>query len=422
MSRHVAAFNELIKRAERVGWKVSERNNKKIIHAGDGAIIPLHESPSDLNAVAVVMRKLKHAGLMEAEAKLAASVAASKKIKAEQLKKDEAMALSKAGEKAARAAREEAVRRAAGTFSTENLLDCLFSRTKPFTSEEVRPYLLKPQRYPVTLWVEVDPPFAMELHKRVKDNRPVRDSHVNKLAREMQEDRWVMVHSGVAMNQKGHCYDAQHRLLAAIQANIPIEFNISTGFSDAAKPVTDVGLKRSLSDVLYWMGISNSIVVAGSLALLWKYNQVITSGERIAPTHDQAVALLKKEKHFLDAVREGNTIAQDEECPATSTALAVFIHLVKTNWGPDPMLDVFLKQMRGEGGDAFSKTIRRIFIEGKDPDPGVPRISNIQMLATLVKAWGTLVTGHKPRSYKWLLGEPMPRIIGRAELSAAKLF
>jgi hypothetical protein len=120
---------------------------------------------------------------------------------------------------------------------------------------------------------KIDSRLAATWLTQSKDNRPLRKSHVNYLAREMKEGRWRLTHQGIAFAPDGTLMDGQHRLQAIKEAAIPVYLQIS--YYEAgdninfAFPILDRGLIRSISDitridtkiiqiynVLLWLGVS----------------------------------------------------------------------------------------------------------------------------------------------------------------------
>lgn len=62
------------------------------------------------------------------------------------------------------------------------------------------------------------------------DNRMIRKQHVSKLTEKMLSKGWIKG-SYVVINEKGEVIDGQHRILAAMKANVPVSYIVEKGSS-----------------------------------------------------------------------------------------------------------------------------------------------------------------------------------------------
>lgn len=67
-----------------------------------------------------------------------------------------------------------------------------------------------------------------EMFKFREDNRQVKNRHVSKLTEKMLSKGWIKG-SYVVINEKGEIIDGQHRILAAMKANVPINYIVERG-------------------------------------------------------------------------------------------------------------------------------------------------------------------------------------------------
>jgi len=106
--------------------------------------------------------------------------------------------------------------------------------------------------------VLVTPEMARDFLKRNNGNRNVRTSWVNELARRITNGEWRMTHQGAAIDSDGNLLDGQHRFLAIIKADTPVNMIVVKG-CDAENPIdfpVDDGVRRTHADTL---GINKSI-------------------------------------------------------------------------------------------------------------------------------------------------------------------
>lgn len=80
-------------------------------------------------------------------------------------------------------------------------------------------------------------------------NRKIRGAHVDFLASEMANGRWLETHQGIAIANGGRLLDGQHRLAAIIKCGIPQKMMVATGVDEGSFGVIDYGKSRTMSDV-----------------------------------------------------------------------------------------------------------------------------------------------------------------------------
>jgi len=108
---------------------------------------------------------------------------------------------------------------------------------------------------PTVTRMTITPDMAINwLEKINASNRPLSDAHVERLARDMKEGRWLLTHQGIAFAPDGALLDGQHRLWAIVQANVPVELHVWSNVPPESLMSVDTGKTRSLADVLHLGG------------------------------------------------------------------------------------------------------------------------------------------------------------------------
>lgn len=112
--------------------------------------------------------------------------------------------------------------------------------------------------------IYITPQQAEEwLSKNADSQRKLRDSVVNKYARDMVNGRWEITHQGIAFDSTGRLIDGQHRLAAVVKAGIPIKMLVFTDSLPTAYDHLDIGYGRTAVDVLKARGegwITNELI------------------------------------------------------------------------------------------------------------------------------------------------------------------
>jgi len=77
--------------------------------------------------------------------------------------------------------------------------------------------------------IMLTPEKAMEMLDRNKNNRPLSDSHVQRIAGQIRAGKWIFNGDTIKISDDGEVVDGQHRLWACIESKKPIETVIVYG-------------------------------------------------------------------------------------------------------------------------------------------------------------------------------------------------
>lgn len=120
--------------------------------------------------------------------------------------------------------------------------------------------------------VTVTPALAKTWLEANTINRSWRPSHVAAFARDMRAGRWMINGGTITFDTTGTLLDGQHRLMAVIEANLPMQFIVVSGVAREAMPTIDSGIARTGGDVLKMRGDQNCFGLAATLRLLRWYD------------------------------------------------------------------------------------------------------------------------------------------------------
>lgn len=110
--------------------------------------------------------------------------------------------------------------------------------------------------------------MANDLLKTNIGNRTVRKNRVNNYATQMRRGQWQLTGDPIRISKSGKLLDGQHRLMAIIESDTPVETFVAEGLDDEVFTVLDSGLGRSPSDALSFAGIASSSHIAPVVRLL----------------------------------------------------------------------------------------------------------------------------------------------------------
>jgi len=116
---------------------------------------------------------------------------------------------------------------------------------------------------------KITPAIAKKMLETNTDNRRIRQRTVKLYSIEMATGKWKEgTAEPIKIDPTGKVLDGQHRLLAVIKANTPIEFTVAYDVNDSVFDVLDTGRNRSGADVFKIAGIKNDTLIP---AIISKY-------------------------------------------------------------------------------------------------------------------------------------------------------
>ncbi len=124
----------------------------------------------------------------------------------------------------------------------------------------------------ITTTIEtVSPALAVEYLRRNAQNRKVTKKGVERIARAISEDRWLVTCQGIGFDVTGRLVDGQHRLHAIVEAGKPVDILVVRGLDPAVFEVLDNGRLRTAKDTLDVLGHEQSSAYGAVLKTLHAY-------------------------------------------------------------------------------------------------------------------------------------------------------
>ncbi len=116
------------------------------------------------------------------------------------------------------------------------------------------------QTAPTVERVAIDPDQAIVwLDKHNTNNRKLSQKHVDRLARDMIEGKWVLTNNGISFGSDGTLLDGQHRLWAIVESGCTIEMFVYRGMDPKSMMAIDCGKTRSMADILNIAGENGEV-------------------------------------------------------------------------------------------------------------------------------------------------------------------
>lgn len=117
----------------------------------------------------------------------------------------------------------------------------------------------------------VTPEVAEDWLKYNTHNRRVSDRLVRVYVDTIKNGEWKLNGEPIIFDTEGTLQSGQHRLLAILQAQMPIWTVVVEGAEPESVYTIDAGRKRRMADVLYLRGETDVNILASALSWLWRW-------------------------------------------------------------------------------------------------------------------------------------------------------
>lgn len=243
----------------------------------------------------------------------------------------------------------------------------------------------------------ITPEIAQRWLTKNTNNRGVRVSYVDLLAKEMAEGRWLV--NGDAFRFNGtDMIDGQHRAMAIVQSGVTIKGVVIRGLASDTFRTIDAGRKRTVADIFKINGEANYTNLSSTCRMHYDYESGNITAKLAVPSTVLAEHL-EKNPGLRDSVQAWNHKIRVSRIVSTTvgcTAHYIFWNINKKL--ADATLEAIVHGAPSIKSPlhAMRETLIRL---PKDREPGESiRVS--VYLAIIINGWNAIRTGNTPSSFK----------------------
>lgn len=257
--------------------------------------------------------------------------------------------------------------------------------------------------------INITPELAKEYLACNRMNRPVVQAAVDKYANLMLRGEWKLNGEAICFAAGGALINGQHRLLAIIKANIPIQMLVVYGVEDNSFFTYDQGRNRSAADIFALSEVPNAAGISSSIQKYFrlKIGHVIAVGEsrrgyrKEAATKVQLLEEYKTDKKLWQNVfPQARSWANKAAILRAPEATAIIVYLFKDKKHPQSKIIRFFEQLF-EGKGITNDTIlilRNKYIADK---MGKSTMTPLHKQQLLIKAWNAYITDKDLKRLYW---------------------
>lgn len=274
---------------------------------------------------------------------------------------------------------------------------------------------------PVYLGVTMDdevigPDRAREYLALAAPNRHVRPGVVSQYARDMRADRW---HSSVIrFGTDGLLYDGQHRLRAVVESDTDQMFWVERGVPLEAMTSVDMGIRRTVGDVLTFEGEQHANVLGAAARLarhVSMFPGIAPSGMSKQPVStDEILEYVERNPEIRHSVQLGTRVGNFMRFTPSVVAALHYLEMGRSRPAAIEFWDQILTgaEMRINTGPY---ALRERVMSDRLRPVGT-RMDQNMLVAVSIKAWNYWERGMELRQLRWNRGgeraEPFP-VLGK---------
>jgi hypothetical protein len=252
--------------------------------------------------------------------------------------------------------------------------------------------------------VKVSPIMAAHILEKNDQNRTIRQDHVDRMARDMKNGRWVINGETIKFTKDGHLLDGQHRLYAVLLSDETIDLEFVEGLDESVMSTIDTGKARGMQDVLKIAGHSYASEIGTTLRWWYNYNKKGISFKR-SVSHRELLEVLGEMDELNSLVPEAIAYSRAKRLLTPGIWCFLYSGAMKTN--PEKAKAFAEAFDSGAGLDRGhpALTLRERMTAHKSAKAKMPPV---MQAAFAIKAWNAFYKGKKLSVLKWIDGEGFP--------------
>lgn len=258
--------------------------------------------------------------------------------------------------------------------------------------------------------VEVTPALAKSwLALNLKNRIPSR-AKIGRFARMMKGGRWTLNGESLKFSTTGRLLDGQSRLMAIVQAEVPVVLEVRGGLADGAQESMDTGEARAHRHQLEMLGekYPNEIAAALRLVFFWEKGLVGSCGHSGSAAKDITNTTIREmlEKHPRMRESVGRCLNLKSVLPISAAAFFHYVFAI----GDEKKANLFIERLTTGANLAESSPIymlrERLTKDRLEPK----KLRKRDKFALVVKAWNAFHSGKPLQKLSFVYDEAFPPI------------
>lgn len=247
---------------------------------------------------------------------------------------------------------------------------------------------------PVTIRTQISPITAEWLLGLNADNRRLSETKVLQYSDDMTGGRWEENGDGISVATCGSLNNGQHRLVAVIHSGMTITTNVTVGLTRKSRATNDIGLPRTLANVLTMDGVDNASIVGAMTRLIIGWE---TSGSAaIRPARENSGPKIQERIEGDAAIVESAAYTKTVKGKARgilSVSQIGFLHYILKKHSPEHAEEFLTGVTTGVEGTKGLDADDPRYIARERLAKDVKKLSNQERVEIVFRAWNMWRTG-----------------------------
>jgi hypothetical protein len=261
----------------------------------------------------------------------------------------------------------------------------------------------------VTSRVEtITPKKAAQWLENKAPNRPVSEVFARQLSSAITSGEWKLNGDAIRFNGSDQMEDGQHRCLAVVMANKPIQSLVVRGLDNDVFETIDGNRKRTLADMFSRAQEKHYTILAGAVSWLYRFrNGTVSGGRQDSPRHPQSFALLNENPEIHDSVAR----VLPFRCKLLSPSLSAAMHYMAARISRDAADRFFDHLLGGENiAKASTETSAIYWLRARlqDNRENKAKLPVQEVIALTIKAWDAFRAKRITKTLRWSSTESFP--------------
>ena len=183
----------------------------------------------------------------------------------------------------------------------------------------------------------ITPKIAEAYLEQNINNRPIKKDNLEVLVKDIKSGSFVVNGDAIRFSETGKLLDGQHRLMACVIANTPIQTVVIRDLPDSTQKTMDSGSVRRAGDKLSMSGYKNANTVAAAVKAVFGYKTQQYTQAKV--THSEVFDFIEANPSILDWAS-----ASHKSFPKLGSILAAVSFIISKKYGDDTaikFLEVF---------------------------------------------------------------------------------
>jgi hypothetical protein len=237
----------------------------------------------------------------------------------------------------------------------------------------------------------ITPEMAEKMLKTNTKNRAIKQHHVDFLAMQMKQGKWLSSGDTIKFSDKGKLLDGQHRLHAGVKSGKPFESLVVTGLKEETFNVIDTGRVRNAADVIGVNGYKNSVNLASAARFVMRYNaNTLFQKTKGMATNQAILDFINKNKDLTECGEDAVYYYSKSRLISVATVAALLFIFKKNNVEKAPkFFDKFTTGIDLKEGDPILVLRNKLMQDSLNKR----KMKGIQKISLIVLAWNAFVKG-----------------------------